>query len=821
MLGLLPALFIAACVAAVRRRSDGAGTGWRDAIAPALLAAGTWSAIGGELLGLGAALTFWPVVVWWSVPTVIVGALAYTGRSTDQSRGTAEQQTAGLDAHPDQSSPLHPFTPSPPHPLRSDLVTGFLIAATAIIVLVTGLVALLTPPNTWDSLMYHLPRQVHWMQQGSLAHYPSHDLRQLEFPPMAEAAGVQLMILSGGGDHWANMLQWAAFLGCVLIASAIARDLGAGARGQALAALLVATIPGAVHQAVNAKNDLVVALWACILAWFAVRIRLERTCGPLRAAWIGLALGLLLYTKGTGYIFALPLGALLGAWMLPSLRLRAVPAALIIGLIAAVLNAGHWRRNHETFGNPLGLIGNNRGYRLTNETAAPAAMLSNVIRNIALHTQTPSEPLNDAQQRWVRRVHEALGVGTEDPRTTSPARTTYAIRWTLAQDGSGGAPVHLLLAALAPGVLAALPRRSRSRKLRSPAAGTADPGPAWGLGAAGLGAALLFCLVLKWQPWHARLQIPIFVLLAPVCGLALPRMPGGPAKGLLVLGALGLAVWAMLINDSKPLIGDRGVLTSTREQTLFHHDLYVRDATVAAIDSAAEFRPRVVGVAPGVSAFDYAIQRLLVDRLKPPARIVSGRHNFGPAPPPGSPDPDVILAWHATGAAMSFRPGARGYASVAQFLPLTVYAREEFIRDVRPEGRDVESMPFMGWSAVEGLGPLHGPFPQWNLPVVRWATAKRTRLTFGGTGPAAELVLECRRGVADNQSLAVFLNGERVYRFEFGPERQFSTHRIPLRPREGTNEIEIRHAQIDRPPSGQERAVLYRKIQIIPRPGVQ
>ena len=36
--------------------------------------------------------------------------------------------------------------------------------------------------------------------------------------------------------------------------------------------------------------------------------------------------------------------------------------------------------------------------------------------------------------------------------------------------------------------------------------------------------------------------------------------------------------------------------------------------------------------------------------------------------------------------------------------------------------------PFTGWRALTGLGPQEGPFPQWNLPVVRWGTGAETRL---------------------------------------------------------------------------------------------
>ena len=54
------------------------------------------------------------------------------------------------------------------------------------IVVMAGLTAIVAPPNTYDSMTYHLPRVMHWIQNQSVAHYPTHIPRQLHFPPGAE-----------------------------------------------------------------------------------------------------------------------------------------------------------------------------------------------------------------------------------------------------------------------------------------------------------------------------------------------------------------------------------------------------------------------------------------------------------------------------------------------------------------------------------------------------------------------------------------------------------------------------------------------------------
>ena len=52
--------------------------------------------------------------------------------------------------------------------------------------LLLGIVALTAPPNTWDSMTYHMPRVEHWIENRNVEPYPTHILRQLSLGPGAE-----------------------------------------------------------------------------------------------------------------------------------------------------------------------------------------------------------------------------------------------------------------------------------------------------------------------------------------------------------------------------------------------------------------------------------------------------------------------------------------------------------------------------------------------------------------------------------------------------------------------------------------------------------
>ena len=140
------------------------------------------------------------------------------------------------------------------------------VAATGAVLAGAGLLAVAGGISTNDAVDYHLPRVMHWIQNGSVAFYPTAVSRQLNLGPWAEYAIAQFLIL-GGGDAWANLVQWFAFGGSAVGVSLIARELGAGPRGQLYAAVFAATIPMAVLQASTAQNDLVEAFWVVALVY--------------------------------------------------------------------------------------------------------------------------------------------------------------------------------------------------------------------------------------------------------------------------------------------------------------------------------------------------------------------------------------------------------------------------------------------------------------------------------------------------------------------------------------------------------------------------
>ncbi len=419
-------------------------------------------------------------------------------------------------------------------------LTGELTAILVLSGMLLGLtlvVAVAAPPNDWDSMTYHMARVGHWLANESVRHYPTANVRQLQMPPFAEYAIATLQALAGS-DVWANAVQWLAYAGTAAAVSLIVSRIGGSVREQIIATLVFLTVPMAVLQASTTQTDLVTAFWLTAFVAFAFGPP-ERWANRLGA---GVSLGLGLLTKPTAAFFGLPLGVLLVAQSArqgrtPSERVRrAASVAATVAVLAGVIVAPHALRNLRTFGN---LHGSTRG--LTNEAPGPLSTASTVLRQLAMHLPLAGEP--------VVRLHGALGLDPEDPRTTWSLEGSFAdmairdrgLRAFSTSETRAGAPLHLLASFGLLGL--ALGRRSSRPTARA---------AIW-LGVAAAAGWLVMLTVLKWQPWAVRFDLVLFTLLSVPIGVGIGSAPAWVARPVLATFVLGVLP-CLLLAQGRPFV---------------------------------------------------------------------------------------------------------------------------------------------------------------------------------------------------------------------------------------------------------------------------
>jgi len=572
MLGVIPVICFAlfGVTFAIFRSEGSVLTRWRVSF---LAAAVTWGLVVTamtEVLSLFRLITFgWLLTLW--VGAVLLSAAVFVAIST------REKLTALLEF---PSIPRFEF---------------WCLAAVGTIAALVSLVAFAAPPNNSDSMIYHMARVMHWIQNQTVVHYPTNISLQLFQPPWAEFAIMHFQVLSGG-DRWANFVQWFSMAGSVIGVSLIARQLGADTRGEILAGVIAATIPMGILQASSTQNDYVEAFWLVCLTHYILRFRTAPSWA--NALGVGASVALALLTKGTAYLYVPPLLAWFTFSALRNLRWKVWQPLLLIVAIVLSVNIGHYARNFELFGNPLG-IGQ---LSYSNEVFGPRAVGSNVVRNISLHMGTPSDRVNTAILNSVRFLHVSTGIDATDPRTTLyHLCCPFRVNQFSQHEDLAGNPIHLGLLMLSIVLLFA---SREERSARDPTAYATVLTVAF----------LTFCTYLKWMPWNGRLHLPLFVLWSPLISVMLLRSTSYKVTLSVTVLLLAASTLYVFRNEMRPLIGvgpNSTVLNTSRVDRLLMRYTGIRDQYPRASHFVETLHCFDVGILIGEYDLEYPLWLLL------------------------------------------------------------------------------------------------------------------------------------------------------------------------------------------------------------------
>jgi 4-amino-4-deoxy-L-arabinose transferase-like glycosyltransferase len=421
---------------------------------------------------------------------------------------------------------------------RWDRLTRVCLLAVAGIVLLTGVLGLMAPPNNADAMCLYSARVVNWIHQGNVDYHPAqHAICQYQ-PPLHSYALLHLQVLSGD-DILANLPQWFSFLIIIVVVSRITARLGGSGRAQAIAALLAATLPVGILQSTSVQSNLSnAAFLLCFVLFFTRVLRRVSLAGVI---WAGLSAGLALLTKGYAYPYGLFVGAsAILAYGSQALRQKQGPrlaamagAAVAVILIAAVLNTGYYLRNVRLLGSILPASESGGQFALPNSLPEAAWRIG---QHGWHHLRTPW----DLYLAW-------------------RARTTGQVDWNrlplVNEDTSGNFP-HMVLALILPVVALWGVACSGKRKNRR-----TDRSGDGSVLAASLGLCLVLIVIGLWtirlpNDWVGRWHTFAFLVMIPLLAwlgedvLRNRRWVEWLVAGLLVLYVLPF----LLLNPWKPLL---------------------------------------------------------------------------------------------------------------------------------------------------------------------------------------------------------------------------------------------------------------------------
>jgi hypothetical protein len=513
MLLALPFAAFLMFYAIIRKR----GADWRRAVLAACVFWGASLAIITETLSLGRVVTSGAVATSWL--GIVIASAVHLGI---------------LKRH----SP-HAMRESGPSLENSDRTIRALLIGVGIILLLVGVTAVISAPNVWDAMEYHLPRVTMWMSNHTVDFFPTPDYAQLIWGPWAEYAMMHMHLL-WGGDRLVNLIEFFSLVGSVIGVSLIAKMLGASMRGQILAAVVCVTIPEGILEASGPMNTYVVAFWITTTVVFLMSSDedpswLHTICGSLAA-------GLALLTKGTAYLF-LPFLVLACWWMSrTTTRIVLLKRSAIVLLLILALNGAQYSRCYKLTGSPLGfpLPVQYPRLRIVASNISVRGALANLLRNASVHLGTPSESLNLRIDDVFHSAIQKLGVSPDDPNYIFLADPFHSNHFSLHEIHAGN-PVQFALLLLALGCVVWKTLHIENRQT-------------FWYGAGLVSAFLLFCVLLRWTEWTSRYHLPIFVLGSALIGLVLEQILSRRIASMVGFALLVLAIPFAIANRTRSLI---------------------------------------------------------------------------------------------------------------------------------------------------------------------------------------------------------------------------------------------------------------------------
>lgn len=397
---------------------------------------------------------------------------------------------------------------------------------------------LIYPPNNWDSLTYHMSRIMYWLGNENVNHFPTHILRHLYQPPFAEYIITHLNLLQGN-DYFSNSVQLLFLFFCFLPLNELLKIFAVNRSSRLLSFLFCITIPSVVLQATTTKNDIVCAFF--ILTTILFLFKVYKKVNLTNFVFLGLSIGLGMLTKGTFYIFILPSLLVFLAFFIASNLKQRTFNKIFLGLISVffifIINVGHFSRNYKINQDILN-IDDTEHKMYSNEEMNGKYFISNLLKNVGLHI---GYPFNDVYEDFILEFHDNHKIDINNSKLNFNG-TKYGkpLDFETHEDLVPNTFHFLTLIVLGFFLLIYSLLKKKYTHLI--------------LLLLIVFQISLFVFYLKWQPWHTRLHIPIFVFSSLLVGICLNLIKNKYLLNLLVSFFLINFFFYFTYNSLRPII---------------------------------------------------------------------------------------------------------------------------------------------------------------------------------------------------------------------------------------------------------------------------
>ena len=361
--------------------------------------------------------------------------------------------------------------------------------------------AIACPPNNWDSMTYHLPRVMHWIQNKNVNYYPTHHEFQNVFPPLAEYIILHWQVLTGN-DYFSQVVQWTFMIGSCVGITLIVKYLGGNSIAEIWSFYLCISLPMGIYQSVSTQNDYVNSFFIiCSIYYLLILFSQNKIIYYILFA---ISTGLAIKTKSTAYIFEAIPCLILAVLLLKEMNLKKIFLySFCIGAIILFINAGNFNRNIWMYNNPFGISVSN--YGPANSGISWKPVYSSLIKYTGYQLQSGIYLTDQFIINIVNGLHRIVDLEIGDPGISMTRVYIIPSGELLFHEDYVSNPIHFLLFLISSLILILNYRYFKPEMLI--------------FESIVIGGIFLFSMYLKWWEFNNRLILPLLILSTAVSGI--------------------------------------------------------------------------------------------------------------------------------------------------------------------------------------------------------------------------------------------------------------------------------------------------------------
>lgn len=348
------------------------------------------------------------------------------------------------------------------------------------------------PPNNYDSMSYHLPRVLHWIQDRNVYPFPTNNIRQVIMPPLSEYIILNVQLLSNS-DYFVNLVQFIFYIGILILSSLIVSSkFNINLKGQFFTVMMISCVTLLLFQATTTQTDIIATFYFLSFIYFSSNLLFNNKVNFINLNFAIISIIFSFLVKYNIILFAFPYILYYIYIYSKSFNYVIYIKIFTISLLYTLLILPFLYRNNITFGN---FLGPKTSFVVINENVSFINMISNFIKNISDNFATPLNFVNYKIIQIVNFLHSIINT-SPDLKINNFGSYPYDIKLTFSEDTSNSI-LHTILLVFTFFIIVFKNNTDYKKYVIQLLLIFSS--------------LLLYSCIFKWQPFGNRLLLPLFI----------------------------------------------------------------------------------------------------------------------------------------------------------------------------------------------------------------------------------------------------------------------------------------------------------------------